>query len=78
MPKLSPYLRRTGMRKGLFGGSRPWLALGLLTWGYQRFRKLATRQPELVAREELRPGDRLIISHGKETVEVDEQRQSRR
>jgi len=77
VPKVAPYLRRAGIRKGLLGGSRPWLAMGLLTWGYQKARQLAARQPELVAREELRPGDRLIISHGKETVEVDERRKTR-
>lgn len=70
MPDITGRLRREGFRRG-FAGNRHWLAIGLLTWGYQRVRKMASREPELVAREELRPGDRIIISHGRETIDIE-------
>jgi hypothetical protein len=61
-------LRRTGFRKGM-QGNRTWLALGLVIWGGQRLRKLATRDAEVIVREELKPGDRMIIANGRVTVD---------
>ena len=41
-------LRRTGFRKG-FTGNRTWLALGLVIWGGQKLRQLATRDAEVLS-----------------------------
>ena len=43
-------LRRTGFRKGI-QGNRTWLALGLVIWGAQKLRQLATRDAEVLVRE---------------------------
>ena len=61
-------LRRNGMRKGIFGGSRGWAAVAVGTWGYTTLRRLARREPELVLSEELKPGERIIISNGVPTL----------
>jgi hypothetical protein len=61
-------LRRTGFRKGMTG-NRTWLALGVAMWGAQQLRKLATRNAEVLVREELKPGDRMIIANGRVTVD---------
>lgn len=63
-------LRRAGLRKGITGGSRGWLALGIAAWGIDKLRQ--SNDPVLVAREELKPGQRLIISHGGNTIDIEE------
>ena len=49
-------LRRNGIRKGIFGGSRGWAAVAVGTWGYTTLKRLARREPELVFSEELEAG----------------------
>ena len=66
-PAVGP-MRRNGIRKGLFGGSRGWAAVAVGTWGYTTLKRLARREPELVLSEELKPGDRIIISNGVPTL----------
>jgi hypothetical protein len=61
-------LRRTGFRKGI-QGNRTWLALGVVIWGGQKLRQLAKRDAEILVREELKPGDRMIIANGRVTVD---------
>ena len=62
-------LRRNGMRKGILGGSRGWAAVAVGTWGYTTLKKLARREPELVFSEELKPGERIIISNNRATLD---------
>jgi len=61
-------LRRNGLRKGLLGGSRGWAAVAVGTWGYTTLKRLARRDPVLVLSEELKPGERIIISNGVPTL----------
>ena len=68
-------LRRTGIRKGVFGGSRGWVAIAVGTWGYTTLKRLARREPELVLSEELKPGERIIISNGVPTLPNSSQQQ---
>jgi hypothetical protein len=68
-------LRRNGVRKGIFGGSRGWAAVAVGTWGYTTLKRLAQREPELVFSEELKPGDRIIISNNRSTLGTSQQRQ---
>jgi hypothetical protein len=70
-------LRRNGMRKGVFGGSRGWAAVAVGTWGYTTLKRLARREPELVFSEELKPGERIIISNNRPTLGGSKQRQQR-
>jgi hypothetical protein len=62
-------LRRNGVRKGIFGGSRGWAAVAVGTWGYTTLKRMARREPELVFSEELKPGERIIISNNRATLD---------
>ncbi len=63
-------LRRTGFRRGLSGRGRGWLAVGIAAWGIGKLRE--GNDPVLVAREELKPGQRVIISYGGNTIDFEE------
>ncbi|HEX8771682.1 MAG TPA: hypothetical protein VF711_13025 [Acidimicrobiales bacterium] len=56
-------LARLALGKGLFGGSRAWLAVGVAATGLRVFAKMAKREPEVVYRETLDAGHSLTISH---------------
>ncbi len=68
--KLLSYLRRSGTRKGFMGDSKPWLYIGAATWAYRLLRRLAQRKPEILLLEELKPGQRIIVSNNRPTVDV--------
>lgn len=55
---LSPtaLLRRNAIYKGVFGGSRGWMAVGVVLWSPRLFRKYFGKQPEIVATEKLTAG----------------------
>ena len=61
-------------RRGLLGGARRlalagptggrvWVALSLVLSGLRLLRRMATRTPKVVFREELDPGQQLVITH---------------
>jgi hypothetical protein len=54
---------RMALRKGLLGGSRPWLIVGVAATGLRIFSRLARRQPVVVYRDKLDAGQSLVISH---------------
>lgn len=78
--KLVVRAQRLGFSRGIRGKGGPWLALGVGAWGLQRLRSMSARDAEILLREPLAPGERIVITN--ETVtraEVDEQaRRSRR
>ena len=55
---LSPtaLLRRSALYKGVFGGSRGWLAVGVALWGPRFFRKYFGKHEEVIAVEKLTAG----------------------
>ena len=55
-------LVRIGFARGI-GGSRAWLALGFTAGGLQMLRRAVKREPEVVYREELHPGQSMVIQH---------------
>jgi hypothetical protein len=55
-------LVRIGFARGL-GGSRGWLALGVVAGGLRMLRRLATREEDVVYLEKLLPGQSLVIQH---------------
>lgn len=64
MPGPLGYLRRQAIVRGLIGGSRGWLVLGGVAWAIRLLSRVAsTRRLRTVSTEELRPGERLLISH---------------
>ena len=60
---LSPVaaLRRNALYKGLFGGSRGWMAVGALVWGPRLMKKALGRTEQVVLTERLEPGQALRI-----------------
>jgi len=57
-------LARKGLRRGLFGGSQLWLALGAGAFVARLVLKAVRKSPEVVYSEKLVAGERLLISHG--------------
>jgi hypothetical protein len=55
-------LIRIGFARGI-GGSRGWLAVGFAAGGLQMLRRAVKREPEVVYREELHPGQSMVIQH---------------
>ena len=53
---------RRGLRRGMGEGSGPWLAVGVAAAGVRVLRRLLRPQP-IVVREELRPGETVVIAH---------------
>ena len=53
-------LSRLGFRKGMGGGGRAWLALGLLSWFVARNRE-KSKEPRPLYREVLSPGESIAI-----------------
>ncbi|MGA0878060.1 MAG: hypothetical protein ACO3SP_02975 [Ilumatobacteraceae bacterium] len=59
---LGSYLRTRGIRDGIFGGRRGWLAIGLVMWSGRLVKKMVSRSSELVAVENLEPGQSITVS----------------
>ena len=58
------FLRRRAIYSGVFGGNRTWLAVGGAAWVARWIRSLfAGGEPSTVFLEELKPGQRLVITH---------------
>ena len=60
-------LIRSGLRKGLLGGSKPWLIVGAAAGGIRLLGRMAAREPDVVYCEKLEPGERMVVSHLTET-----------
>lgn len=56
-------LRKAGFRKGVLGSSRGWTAVWVTLAGFRLLRRFTRRDPEVVYREELKPGETLVIAH---------------
>ena len=62
-------LERTGVRKGLFGDSKAWFYVGTGLWTLRLVRRMAERKPEILVREQLKPGQRIVIANGRATLD---------
>lgn len=56
-------LLRNGVRKGLIGGSRAWLAVGAVAGGVRLLQRMARNEPDVLLCEELPQGGVLVITH---------------
>lgn len=54
-------LVRRGLRKGIFEGSRPWMAVGIAAGLVALVRRITAEPPETVWRDQLRPGEGVLI-----------------
>lgn len=62
-------LQSIGISRGLFGGSRGWLYVGTGLWTVRTIRRMAERKPEVLIREELKPGQRITIANDVATLD---------
>jgi hypothetical protein len=63
-------LQRLGVRRGLGGAGKGWLYVGIASWGLRTLQRMASRQPEIILSEEIKPGQRIIIANDRATVDV--------
>jgi len=57
--------RRRAITRGLLGDSSFWLLAGVLAWGLRGLRRtLRPTQPAARTALRLKPGERLVVSHG--------------
>ena len=56
------YLRRRAVSEGFLGDSRLWLVIGVVTWSVHLLRRFAGKEPRVVYKTELEPGQSLVIS----------------
>lgn len=63
-------IERLGVSRGVFGSSKGWMYVGGGLWTLRTVRRMAQRKPEVLLREELAPGQRLIIANGRATLET--------
>jgi hypothetical protein len=54
-------IARTGLRRGLRDGSRPWLVAGITAGALEVVRRALAEKPEVVYQAELEPGERLEV-----------------
>lgn len=55
------FLVRRGLRRGLMDGSRAWLVAGAAAGVVMLARRVLDEPPEVVFREQLEPGDGLLV-----------------
>ncbi|MBW3614240.1 MAG: hypothetical protein KY439_02895 [Actinobacteria bacterium] len=60
---MGAYLWAAAIRRGLLGGSRPWMAILAVAGTLRLIRRLSGSEPETVYREELKAGQALIVTH---------------
>ena len=61
-------LQRLGVYRGI-SGSKPWLYVGIAAWGLRTLRRMGDPKPEILLSEELRPGERVVISNARSTTD---------
>ena len=55
-------LRQRSLQRGLLGGHKVWMAVGVLVWMPRVLRRLGGRNEELIATERLRPGQTIQLT----------------
>lgn len=60
---MAAVLRRAGFRKGVLGGNRAFLVVWLVLTGIKLMKHLTGDEKQVVYSEELRPGEKLLITH---------------
>ncbi|MCE9622492.1 MAG: hypothetical protein K8R99_09125 [Actinomycetia bacterium] len=58
----SAVLRQRSLQRGLFGGHKGWMAVGVLVWMPRVLKRLGGRKEELIATERLRPGQTIQLT----------------
>ena len=64
------YLTRNATTRGFLGGSRPWMAIGVVLFGARLFNRFVGNETKVVYSERLDRGETLVISYPGSEVEV--------
>lgn len=64
--RLTRFVSRTAIARGFLGGSRGWAIVASVTIVLRVVKRVFGGTPETAYSETLRPGDCLIITHGRE------------
>jgi hypothetical protein len=64
------YLARRARTRGFLGGSRPWMAIGVVLYGARLLSRLTGGGTKVLFSEPLDPGKTLVISSPGSEVEV--------
>jgi len=64
------YLMRNATRRGFLGGSRPWMAVGVVLFGARLFNRFIAGEHKVLYAEKLDRGKTLVISYPGSEVEV--------
>ncbi len=67
---LRRYIRFNATRRGLFGSSRLWMWVFVISQLLKLRRRLTGKEEKVVWRHELEPGETVVIAHDREHVEV--------
>lgn len=65
MAFLRRLIRLRAIQHGLFGGSRFWMTVLGLQTGWRILRRLTSPTPSTLMTEELKPGETLVVAHGR-------------
>lgn len=71
-------LKRSALRKGVFGASTGWKAVAAVVFGGTFLRRLVSKQAEVVSVEKLRPGQTVTITSIERTTRRQRRRAGRR
>ncbi len=63
MKALSRFIWLNAVQKGFFGGQRSWMTVFAVVGTVKVFRRVAGGTQDLAYREELKPGQALVITH---------------
>ena len=58
----SAVLRQRSLQRGLFGGHKGWMAVGVFVWGPRLYKRFVGRQEQLIATERLLPGQSIQLT----------------
>ena len=64
------YLTRNATKRGFLGGSRPWMAVGVVLFGARLFTRFFGGAAKVIYSEKLDRGKTLVISYPGSEVEV--------
>ena len=64
------FLTRNATKRGFLGGSRPWMAVGVVLFGARLFSRFIGNEARVVYSEKLDQGETLVISYPGSEVEV--------
>jgi hypothetical protein len=67
---LHRYLTRTATKRGFLGGSRPWMAVGVVLFGARLFNRFVGNETKVLYSEKLDQGKTLVISYPGSEVDV--------